>query len=78
MGKSAESLLAVELDLATRRKVLTDLWLALEANETSGATTWDVIEDLRIQVTDCLSEGSASSIRAAERLTAKAICLIGW
>ena len=70
----AESPPAVELDLATRRRLVADLWMELEANDSSGATTRDVIEELRQRVTDHLAAGTANDIRSAERLTAEAIC----
>ena len=64
----------VELDLSTRRQLIADVWMELEANESSGATTGDVIEELRLRVTDHLAAGTPDDIRCAERLTAEAIC----
>ena len=75
MGRFAESLSDAELDLATRRQLIVDIWCALDASEVSGATTWDVIENLRIRVTDALASGSENDIRVAERLTAEAMYL---
>jgi hypothetical protein len=70
----AESPPAVELDLATRRRLIADLWMQLESNDSSGATTGDVIEELRLRVTDHLAAGTPDDISCAERLTAEAIC----
>jgi hypothetical protein len=74
LGRFAESLSDAELDLATRRRLIVDIWCAIESGESSGATTWDVIEELRIRVTDLLASGSTDNVRLAERLTAEALC----
>jgi hypothetical protein len=73
MGHFAESLSDAELELATRRQLIVDIWCAIESGECSGATTWDVIEDLRLRTTDAIAIGSPDSIRLAERLTAEAL-----
>jgi hypothetical protein len=73
LGRFTESLSDAELDLATKRRLIVDIWCAIESSESSGATTWDVIEDLKIRVTDALASGSPDHIRLAERLTAEAL-----
>ena len=70
----AESLPGGELDLAIRRRLIVDTWAAIEARESSGATTWDVLDELKLRVTDLLAAGRESDIRLAERLTAEAVC----
>jgi hypothetical protein len=74
VGRFTESLSDAELDLGTRRRLIVDIWCAIDAGDSSGATTWDVIEDIRIRVTDFLASGTENDIRNAERLTAEALC----
>ena len=75
-GHFAESPPDAELDLAERRRLLAEVWMQIEDHDTSGATTRDVIDELKLRVTDYLASGLPDDIRCAERLTAEAICKI--
>ena len=76
MGHFAESPPDAELDLAERLRLIVEVWKQIEDHDTSGATTRDVIEEMKLRVTDCLASGTPNDIRCAERLTAEALCKI--
>jgi hypothetical protein len=75
-GHFAESPPDAELALAEKRWLIAEVWKRIEDQDTSGATTRDVIEDLRLRATDHLAAGTPHDISCAERLTAEAICKI--
>lgn len=63
-------------DRDARLASIVEYWTGIWECEDSGGTTWDVLEELERQVTDCLArhraEGRRSYLEAAEWLTAKA------
>lgn len=59
-------------NLNTRKRRLVDYWNGLSVCDDSGGTSWDVLDDLRMQVTEFIDRGSPGDLRQAERLTAKA------
>jgi hypothetical protein len=75
-GHFAESPPDAELDLAERARLIAEIWKQIEDNDSSGATTRDVIEEMKQRVTDCLASGTPDDIRRAEQLTAEAACKI--
>ncbi len=61
-----------------RIQCLVDFWNVCTANDDSGETTKEVLEELQREVTDCLYR-NPPDIKMAERLTARAFHLIeGW
>lgn len=56
-----------------RIRLIVDFWTQLAVCEDSGATTWEVLEDLERKVTDCLDR-TPPQLGRAESLTAEAIC----
>ena len=54
---------------------LVGIWTDLRNGEDTGATTWEVLEQLERDVTDALSHATPD-VRRAERLTAKAMFLM--
>ncbi len=52
-----------------------DFWNELGFLESSGETTWGVLDEIGLQVTDCLSN-DPPLLRKAEGLTAKASLLM--
>ena len=57
---------------------LVDFWNAYTADDDSGDTTKEVLEELQREVTDCLYR-DPPDMNMAERLTARAFHLIeGW
>jgi hypothetical protein len=57
------------------RTRIVEYWKALWHCEDSGGTTWDVLEELSQQVTECLARGSPQDVLRALELTARAECL---
>jgi len=55
--------------LQQRIRAVSDWWSQLDVCGEPGATTWEVLETLRQQVTDCLSK-DPPDIDEAESLTA--------
>jgi hypothetical protein len=62
-------------DLGNRSQPLVDFWNALRISGDSGATTWEELEKLEHEVTDCLA-GQMPDVERAESLTARAMLLI--
>ena len=58
----------------TRCQRIADWWSALRVSEDPGATTWEVLDGLEREVTDCLAV-EPQDICRAESLTARAILL---
>jgi hypothetical protein len=58
-----------------RIRRLVSLWNELDVHGESGATTLEVLESLRLQVTDCLA-ADPPDITRAESITAHAFLLI--
>lgn len=58
-----------------RTSQLASVWNELDVHGESGATTLEVLESLRLQVTDCLA-GEPPDIARAESITAYAFLLI--
>jgi hypothetical protein len=58
-----------------RRQQLIEFWNELRTCGNSGATTWEVLESLERQVTECLDQ-YPPDIGAAESLTALAALLM--
>lgn len=69
--------LAEPLTVQDRVNLLREIWHTLNMSGDAGATTWDVLDRIQAQVTDCLSAGSSDpdQIEVAESLTAKAFIL---
>ncbi len=55
-----------------RIRRIVDFWNELDCSGESGATTWEVLEELRLEVTECLSR-DPPDIDLAESLTARAM-----
>jgi hypothetical protein len=55
---------------AIRTQVI-EYWIAVEQCDDPGGTTWDVLEDYKNRVTECLYRGIPEDIREASRLTAE-------
>ncbi len=58
-----------------RRQQLVEFWNELRIYGDPGATTWEVLEPLELQVTECLDH-DPPDIRGAESQTALAALLI--
>jgi hypothetical protein len=58
-----------------RQRQIARWWDQLRAGEDPGATTWEVLDPLERQVTDCLGRDPPDLDRA-DRLTAKAFLLV--
>lgn len=58
-----------------RQKVI-DFWCNLEPDRDAGETTWEVLDPIRDQVTECLMHSPPDLAKAAS-LTAEAALLIG-
>jgi hypothetical protein len=54
---------------------IVDFWNALRIDDDPGSTTWEVLEDLERQVTECL-DGVLPDIDSAWGLTAQAMLLM--
>ncbi len=65
------------LTVQDRVNLIREIWHSWSMSGDAGATTWDVLEGIQAQVTDCLYFGSThvESIEMAESLTAKAFLL---
>ena len=59
-------------NLDSRRRRLVDYWNAWSVCDDSGGTSWDVLDEIRMQVTEFLARGQPGDLRQAERQTAKA------
>jgi len=55
-----------------RIDAIVSFWNEVRINDDSGSTSWEVLEDLERQVTECLSNVLAD-IDRAERLTSRAM-----
>lgn len=60
------------LEADSVRNEIVMYWNQLSYEDDSGGTTWDVLDDLRMRVTDLLAEGSHDALKMASRLTALA------
>jgi len=58
-----------------RRQQLIEFWNELRTCGDPGATTWEVLESLELQVTECLYH-DPPNVGGAESLTAQAALLI--
>ena len=58
-----------------RRQQLIEFWNELRTCGNSGATTWEVLESLERQVTECLDH-DPPDVGGAESLTARAALLM--
>jgi hypothetical protein len=58
-----------------RRQQVVDFWNDLRICGDTGATTWEVLEPLERQATECL-DYDPPDLRAAESITAQAALLI--
>ena len=58
-----------------RLRRVADFWNAFDSCGESGATTLEVLEEKRLQVSDCLA-AKPPDVRRAESLTAQALLLI--
>ena len=56
-------------------RLITEFWNDFDICGDPGQSTWEELELLRQQVTDCLAK-QRPDVRRAERLTAKAMCLL--
>lgn len=61
--------------LAARKKQLADWWNSLHLGGNPGASTWEVLDGIERQVSDCLY-GDHADISRAESLTAEAMHLV--
>lgn len=59
----------------SRGQRIADWWNSLRVSEDPGATTWEVLDGLEREVTDCLAVEPQDMSRA-ESLTALAILLV--
>ena len=59
-----------------RIRPLVEFWSVLRVCEETGRTSWETLESLERQVTECLVRGTASDLLHAESLTARAQLLI--
>ena len=77
MSRQESKLLPAELPRSApvRRQLIVDWWMGLERSGDAGATTWEVLDVLRDQVTYALMKGAASLVEA-ESLTAQAMLLV--
>ena len=60
---------------SSRYRQIVDFWTGLHNGEGPGETTWEVLDELELLVTDSLSH-DPPDFRTAESLTAKAALLI--
>jgi hypothetical protein len=69
---------AEPLSVEERVDLLKKIWHGWSMSGDAGATTWDVLEAIQAQVTDCLYFGSKrlDYLEMAESLTAKAFGLM--
>jgi len=58
-----------------RIRRIVDFWNELDCCGEPGATTWGVLEGLRLEVTECL-DGAPPDVNKAESLTAYALLLM--
>jgi hypothetical protein len=58
-----------------RFRLIADWWSELRTGEDSGATTWEVLDLLERQVTECLMH-DPPDLSGAESITAKAALLL--
>jgi hypothetical protein len=64
-------------NLEEAKRQIVDYWNSLSVCEDTGGTSWDVLDEIRSQVTEAISRGTLHDIRWAMRLTAKAEFLRG-
>lgn len=62
-------------DQGNRLQQIVDFWNALRISGDSGATTWEELEKLEHEVTDCLTRQSPD-VDGAESLTGRAMLLL--
>lgn len=62
--------------VSAKKKAIVDFWNVLSCIDDSGGTTWDVLDNLRDQVTALLLVGTPDAISKANRLTSEAMYLL--
>ena len=76
MGDRLDGLSTDNPDSVEQRiRLVVDFWNQLDCCGESGATTWGVLEELRLEVTECLDRGPPD-LNKAESLTAYAMLLV--
>jgi hypothetical protein len=63
------------LSSASRIQPMVEFWNGLRVSNDPGSTTWEALEQLERQVTECLYSSQAE-LHEAERLTAQAMFLM--
>ncbi len=66
--------LSTEEALALQRRIdrIVAFWNALRVGDDPGQTSWEELESLECEVTECLQRGTPADISRAESLTAQA------
>jgi hypothetical protein len=62
-------------DPKNRLQEVINFWNGFGCRQDAGETTWGILEEIQIQVTECLRQQSPD-LEEAERLTAKAALLL--
>lgn len=62
-------------DFELQRRRIRDVWCQIEACDSPGGTTWEVLENIRKQVMQLLGGKSLDECRKADRLTSHAAFL---
>ena len=77
LGFSEDALSSVESGAKEKRiRQIVEFWNSLRVCDETGQTSWEVLEPLEREVTECLRQNDSSGIDQAESKTALAQILI--